>query len=429
MTRAAVRRPVIHSRHMKKLALCFTLSCLCLVAEAQTSLTVTVENPSAQARRDQPVVIDLRQYGVVSSALVTQNGVELPSQLDDLDMDEQADELCFLADLGPKEKKTYTVQLLPEGEPRTYKARTFAELLVRNSKVKEKNRHDNFLVSITARGDAGRTYDLLHHHGVAFESELNATRIYFDQRQTLDLYGKRQHRLELRQTQFYPQPDQLAQGYGDDVLWVGNSFGLGAMRGWDGTQSTMVADVKSRTQRLISSGPLRAIVEVVDQGWLCDPAKPRLNMTLRYTQWAGHRDITVDVMFNRDATDYRFSTGLINVKGSEEYSDHKGLRACWGSDFPTGDTINGHRETVGLAILLASDNIVSELKADKVEQGGNLPFVVKPQGRGLRYHLSFCSANEEQGPHTAQQWFDLLQQWRRELEQPVRVNIKVKNAE
>ncbi|MCR4919098.1 MAG: DUF4861 domain-containing protein [Prevotella sp.] len=402
------------------------LSCLCLSAQAQTSLTVTVENPSDQARRDQPVVVDLRQHGTVASARVTLNGSELPSQLDDLDMDEQYDELCFLADLGPRQTNTYTVELMPEGEPRTYKARTFAELLVRNSKVKEKNRHDNYLVSITARGDAGRTYDLLHHHGVAFESELTGVRIYFDQRQTLDLYGKRKQQLELRQTQFYPQPDQLARGYGDDVLWVGNSFGLGAMRGWDGTQPTMIDNVKSRTQRLISSGPLRAIVEVVDQGWLCDPAKPRLNMTLRYTQWAGHRDFTVDVTFNRDASDYRFSTGLINVKGSEEYSDHKGLRACWGSDYPTGDSMGGQRETVGLAILLDGRNIVSELPADRVEQGGNLPFVVSPQGRSMRYHLSFCSAKEELGPQAAGEWFDMLKAWKRDVEQPVNVSVQTK---
>ena len=415
---------------MMKTLLSSLLSMVCIAALAGQTLTVVVENPSRQARSDQPVVISLAQWHDVASARVTCDGKEVPCQLDDMDQDERWDELCFLADLKPKEKKTYTVELSDEGEPRQYAARTFAELLVRNSKVKEKNRHDNFLTSITARGDAGRTYDLLHHHGVAFESELNGVRIYFDQRQTLDLYGKRHHRLELQQTQFYPQKDQLAEGYGDDVLWVGNTFGLGAMRGWDGKAPTMVADVKSRTQRLISSGPLRAIVEVEDRGWLVQPGLPRLNMTLRYTQYAGHRDFTVDV-FLRPAggkptlgshaiSDYRLSTGIINVKGSEEYSDRKGLRACWGSDFPTGDSINGHRETVGLAILLDRQDIAAECAANK----DNYAFVLRPRAEHLTYHLSYCSANELEGPHSAKEWFDSLKGWRQETEQPVIVSIE-----
>jgi len=408
---------------MRKSMIALVLSAFSLVAEADVSLKVIVENPMRQTRHDQPVVLDLGELAPdddIRSARVMADGKELPCQLDDLDMDEDMDELCFLADLGPKEKKTYTVELSTQGEPRAYQARTFAELLMRNSKVKEKNRHDNHLCSITARGDAGRTYDLLHHHGVAFESEFNGVRIYFDQRQTLDVYGKRHHRLELQQTQFYPQKDQLAEGYGDDVLWVGNTFGLGAMRGWDGQQPTMVADVKTRTQRLVSSGPLRSIVEVADQGWLCDPDKPRLNMTLRYTQYAGHRDFDVDVFFSRDASDYRFSTGVINVKGSEEFTDRQGLRACWGSDFPTGDSINGKRETVGLAILLDRQNIVSEEKANK----DNYAFVVRPRGKHFRYRLSCCSANEEQGPHTANEWFGLLAAWKKEVQQPVRVKVE-----
>ena len=72
---------------------------------AQETIIVNVNNPMKQERKDQAVVIPLKQYGDVRSALVTQNGKEIPCQLDDLDQDEQFDELCFLADLAGKEKK------------------------------------------------------------------------------------------------------------------------------------------------------------------------------------------------------------------------------------------------------------------------------------------------------------------------------------
>ena len=383
------------------------------IAMAQQTIQVTVENPTNAPRTDQPVVMSLAQYGQVQSALVKTGDEEIPCQLDDLNQDDTFDELCFLADLKAKEKKSYTVTLYAEGEPRQYPARVFAELLVRNSKVKEKNKHNNFLESITARGDCADSYHALHHHGVAFESELNGIRIYFDKRQTLDLYGKFQKRLELQETQFYTTKEQKAEGYGDDVLWVGNTFGLGAFRGWDGQQPTMIDPVRSRTQRIISYGPLRTIVELVDRGW------QKLNLTIRYTQYAGHRETDVDVYFNKPVADYLFSTGIINVKGSEEYSDHQGLRGCWGTDWPSSDHENFKPETVGLGICIPQSYIKSEEPANKDQY----TFVVGTSDNHLSYKIIYCSANESFGYHSAKEWFDFLKNWKQtEVEQPVKVS-------
>ena len=405
---------------MKRSIFLTFLAVICTTTMAQQTITVSVSNPMKTERKDQPVVIPLAEYGDVRSALVTTEGREIACQLDDLDQDEQFDELCFLADLAGKEKKQYNVTLYHEGEPRLYPARVYAEMLMRNDKVKEKNRHDNYIESITARGDCANSYNLQHHHGVDFESELNGIRIYFDKRQTIDLYGKFKKRLELKETQFYTSDEQKAQNYGDDVLWVGNTFGLGAFRGWDGKEPTMIDPVRSRTQRIVSYGPLRTIVEVIDRGWKADAAKAPVNMTLRYTQYAGHRDTDVDVLFNKDVSDYRFSTGIINVKNSEEFSDHRGLRACWGTDYPSTDTVKWSRETVGLAVWIPQRHIASEEPANK----DNYAFVVKADGNRLSYKITYTSANEEFGYHSAREWFDYLKAWKRELEQPIKVETR-----
>jgi len=402
---------------MKKQFLSIAMLSLCGAAFAQQTVTVAVSNPSKSARTDEPVVISLAPYGDIRSALVIADGQEIPCQLDDLDQDDTYDELCFLADLKGKEQKQYRVTLYGEGQPRPYPARVFAEMLIRNDKVKEKNKHNNFIESITARGDCANSYNLQHHHGVDFESELNGIRIYFDKRQTLDLYGKFQKRLELEATQFYTQDYQKAEGYGDDVLWVGNTFGLGAFRGWNGKEPTMIDPVRSRTQRVVSYGPLRTIVEVFDRGWQAAQGKPALNMTLRYTQYAGHRDTDVDVMFNRPVEGYQFSTGIINVKNSVEFSDKKGLRACWGTDWPSGDTINFKRETVGLGIYIPMKYVRSEEPANK----DNYAFVVGTAENRLAYKVIYCSDNETFGYHSAQEWFDFLKEWRKEVEQPISV--------
>ena len=388
-------------------------------ATAQTTVTFQVSNPSKAPRTDVPVIIPLEAgWGPVATAIVTDGQKEIPCQLDDLDQDGTFDELCFLADLKSKENATYQVTFAPEGEPRTYPARVYAEMLIRNDKVKEKNKHNNFIESITARGDCANSYNIQHHHGVDFESELNGIRIYFDQRQTIDLYGKYQKRLELEATQFYTSKEQKAEGYGDDVLWVGNTFGLGAFRGWDGQQPTMIAPVRSRTQRIISYGPLRTIVEVFDRGWKADKDKAPLNMTIRYTQYAGHRDTDVDVFFDKNVADYTFSTGIINVKDSEEFSDKKGLRACWGCDWPSSDHENFKPETVGLGIWIPRQYIKSEEPSNK----DNYAFVLRTDDNHLSYKIIYCSDNETFGYHSAQEWFGFLKNWKAlEIEQPVKI--------
>lgn len=388
-------------------------------ATAQTTVTFQVSNPSKAPRTDVPVIIPLEAgWGPVATAIVTDGQKEIPCQLDDLDQDGTFDELCFLADLKSKENATYQVTFSSEGEPRTYPARVYAEMLIRNDKVKEKNKHNNFIESITARGDCANSYNIQHHHGVDFESELNGIRIYFDQRQTIDLYGKYQKRLELEATQFYTSKEQKAEGYGDDVLWVGNTFGLGAFRGWDGQQPTMIAPVRSRTQRIISYGPLRTIVEVFDRGWKADKDKAPLNMTIRYTQYAGHRDTDVDVIFDKNVADYTFSTGIINVKDSEEFSDKKGLRACWGCDWPSSDHENFKPETVGLGIWIPQQFIKSEESSNK----DNYAFVLRTDDNHLSYKIIYCSDNESFGYHSAQEWFGFLQNWKAlEIEQPVKI--------
>ena len=411
---------------MKQAIALLLLSMTSTVVSASRTLTVNVSNPMNIARADVPIIINLANYGEVRSALVTLNGQEVPCQLDDLDQDETFDELCFLANIDKKEKQQYSVTLYDEGEPRSYTARVFAEMVLSNTKDKKlkKNQQNNYIESLTARGDAAYTYNIQHHHGVDFESELNGIRIYFDARQTLDLYGKFKKQLELKETQFYTDDDQKKRGYGDDVLWVGQTFGLGAFRGWDGQQPTLVEPVKTRTQRIISYGPLRTIVEVIDKGWqapspLTSHPSP-INMTLRYTQYAGHRDTDVDVIFNKDVSDYRFSTGIINVKGSEEFSNKKGLRACWGTDYPSTDTVKWSRETVGLAVLVPQKNIVSEEPANK----DNYAYVLKVNGRQMSYKVTYTSANETFGYHSANEWFDYLKAWCKEVEKPVVVTIK-----
>lgn len=250
-----------------------------------------------------------------------------------------------------------------------------------------------------------------------------ALRVYFDHRQTIDLYGKNHKGLELEATQFYPTDEQKAQGFGDDVLWVGNTYGLGALRGWDGHAQQLLTDVKVRTQRVVAEGPLRAIVEVEDKGWVPAKGLMPVNAVIRYTVYAGHRDFDVQARFSRTPVDfstYRFATGLINVKGSEEFGCEN-VRGCWGSDWPTGKDDGQHKlETVGLGIYVPGEYLVSEEKATKDDYTN----VVKPVDGVINYKLAYTSANENFGLKDKGAWFAWLRNWSRRQAEPLKVSFK-----
>lgn len=401
----------------KKMMMAVVAALLSLGVQAQKLVEVTVKNPSGEARQDVPVVMDLKPWGDIRKAVVKVDGKEIPSQLDDLDRDCVNDELCFLVNLDKKEKKTYCVSLYEEGEQAQYPARTFAELCLpsRNKKL-AKNQQDIYLKSIAFDKRTKDPYHYVHSHGICFESDLVAMRVYFDHRQTIDLYGKINPGLVIEKTQFYPSEEQIAAGSGDDCLWVGNTYGLGALRGWDGQNQVLLNDLKYQEQRVISEGPLRAIVELDDRGWTPAPGLKPVNAIIRYTIYAGHRDFDVDVFFNKDVSNYDFATGLINVKGSSEYADGKGLRGCWGSDWPTGKDDGKHKlETVGLGIYVPTQMLAKQMPANK----DCYTQVVRPIGNKLSYKLAYTSANETYGPKGEKEWYEWLKCWKKQIEQPI----------
>lgn len=370
--------------------------------------TVVVSNHTHQEKKNEPVICTLDRQDVDSASVTNEKGEVIPCQLDDLNGDGRYDELCFLTDIPSRKSLSFTVRTYQGGHPAVFADRTFAQIVLPSkNKNLAKNAQDVFVDRIAFSNRTKDPYHAVHGHGMMFENELLALRVYFDHRQTVDLYGKRHQGLELQATQFYPSAEQLQKGYGDDVLWVGNTYGLGALRGWDGSRSLLLSDVRSREQRILAYGPVRTVVEMRDVHWTPAPGAPAINATMRYTLYAGHRDIRVDAFFDGDTSQTLFATGLVNVKGSEEYSDHKGLRACWGTDWPTGKDDGKHQlETVGLAIQIPQEYFVKEMPATQ----DDYTMVVRPQQDGagkshLTYYILYTSKKENYGFSSAKDWF------------------------
>lgn len=398
------------------------LMCGVTVTNAETkTIKVKLTNPLNVKRSDVPVVVSLRdiQFDVVD-AVVKDGDREVSSQIDDLDRNLRNDELAFVIDMEAKGKKTLTVELYSDKQTeRNYPRRTYGDMIVRDFKTKKKNKFPGYIHSLSAP-EGVDVFHLLHHHGADFESELVAYRVYFDERQTYDLYGKYNKQLELQTSQFYPDDEQLAAGYGDDVLWAGQTVGLGALRGWDGQKPTMVSPVKSRGQRMVASGPVRTIVELTDEGWQL--GGQTFNIRQNVIIYAGHRDCEVQVYQDAPVKEVQFATGVINLNG-KMYSDHKGLVGDWGGNWPNGakDSIAGKPKiVVGLAVNVPEKYVISE----PANQKDQFLYTLGMKGSDrLTYNMAFTCDKETFGFKDAKEWFAWMKQWKKELDNPVKVTV------
>ena len=405
-----------------------TLACLCAAllaapqADPQTAetarFTIELANTWNQPKADEPVVIDLSRIGVpfpVRSAVVMDGTQEIPSQLDDLDGDRRADELALVIDLPAGGAKTLALTLSAAGTQKQYPARVFATMLVRGD---GKKRAHAPVQAITVPGTTN-FYNMLHGHGPMFESELAGYRIYFNEKQTVDPYGKFHKRLELAESQFYPNKEQLARGFGDDVLMVGNSCGVGALKGWDGSRVTHIKPIATRTERILAAGPVRTIVDVSVQGWQYQGKE--LDMTNRYTLYAGHRDLRVDVLFADTLAGELFCTGVQRVMGTETVADtdHQGLVGSWGRHWPVNDTVTYAKETIGLATCIPLQFVRQEVE----DKDNYLYTVAAPGSDRFYYHTMFTSRKETFGYPDAPAWFAYMRRWKEALQHPVRIEV------
>ena len=250
-----------------------------LAQKQEKTITIEVHNNWNQPQTDAPVVISLRELQMgfkVKSAVVMEGSDEIPSQLDDLNRDHKMDELAFVTELPAQSRKTFRITLSSEKSTKTYPERVYADMFITDHR---KGKHQR-VQAITVPGTSN-IYSMVRPHGPVLESELVGYRLYFNEKQTPDIYGKFNKGLEIKESQFYPTDEQLTKGFGDDVLRVFDSCGPGALKGWDGQKAIHVTPVETRTERIISYGPVRVIAEIEVTGWQYQGSE--LDMTTRYT--------------------------------------------------------------------------------------------------------------------------------------------------
>ena len=362
---------------------------------------VKVTNPNDAALEAAPVVLSLDQYPKIpvekrKELAVFVNCKQVSSQLDDLNKDGIPDELVFLVDLKAKKSQKVTIKTIYDCKRDSFPTEVYTDLI-----LKEKDGSFKFINEISSTKND--MYNKLHHHGVAFESSMIGYRIYFDNKSTIDLYGKKKQQLELATTGWYPTDEQAAAGYGDDVLTVYGSVGVGGVRGWDGSKAVYIDKFDKRTQRIVSAGKLRTVVESEVEGWQYEGKK--INMTVRYILYARHRDAICEVRASENIDN--LATGVIIIKNGEMLNN-KGLVGSWGTDYPVTDTIKYAKQTAGVGLYVPQ----TVKYKHEVEGINNLLLLNYKKGDTLRFYFTAAAMKEEKNPFTnSDQFFKYLKDW------------------
>jgi len=387
---------------------------------------ITVENPSDFARKDVPVVLKISD---ITAQIKKYNGQqigifdgskEIFSQYDDLDKDGTPDEVAFLVNLKAKGKEKLLVRTLPVNFKRpNFEKEVYTEMVKR---VKIDNRETHEMVT-EASSDKDDMYNQMYHHGVAFETNLIAYRLYFDKKQTVDVYGKVKPQLELAQTQWYPTDDQLAQGFGDDVLLVKGSVGVGTFTGWDGQSALHFDQVSKRTQRIVATGNLRNVVEIEVEGWKYQDQS--IHAKIRYIQYARHRDCEVQVLFDPDFKDSLiFCTGVQKLPEEKFYTDKAGLVGVWGTDMPMTEPEKAKygKQTVGLGVVVPAQYT----KQQAEDKANHLVLIGNNSQPTITYYLTATAMKEKKGFKKAEDFFKYLEDWKKDVTNPVTVSFSEK---
>ncbi len=368
-------------------------------------IKLAVENPGAEARvADITVrVADLEKIApdflpgsfiVTATAATTveedaaaPQAAELPSQADDLDGDNQADEIAFQIELKPLQTRVVSISYGPP------------ERLWRLRAPYPQRTNALFSTKI---------------EGLGWESDRAAWRIYFDQRSAIDLFGKRRPSLQLEMFAGPEYPYHEESPEGRDILRVGDSIGAGSVAALVNGKAEKVADVAARKWHMVTRGPVRSIVELEYEGW--NVGGQRVNLKSRITQWAGERGF-FQTITTQPGTSLTFVTGL-PIKPHAPLLPASGLAplATWGEQVvQTGSTQQDYvaGQNLGLAVLSTagagtiddSDNHLLKLKLTdgsatwytlaawdqegtnrrtgmgaQAEMGGNASYVLPPDG-------------------------------------------------
>jgi hypothetical protein len=325
-----------------------------LTCEAKSSFIL--KNDLAINRTNEPFVFSRgefeHRFGVGKAGEVPflfVKGKPIPTQTDDLNGDGKWDELAFTVDMKPGSSlKLYAVWIEAKKAP-VFEKRTQVYL-------GEENKTGGFTEVTEADAPLGLAGFPTHYQaeGVGWENDRMAFRIYFDCRNTKDLFGKLTPGLILKKAGSPTEPTyhELAP-WGMDILHCGSSLGAGSLAMLEGDSLYRLGSTPGYHYKKITEGPVRTIFELTYQGWEVNGHK--YEASERITLWIGKYWFQSEVRIHDFIGEKQVVTGITTTK-----LDHDPLQFQANADY-TAILTHGkqslNNDILAMAVLAPTNEI------------------------------------------------------------------------
>ncbi len=393
------------------------------------SLTLRATNPLNIRRNCAMIEIDLKRlykkYPKFNSRsfIVTSEGKEIPSQLDDQDRDGHPDLLLFMSCFKPRETKSFKVIWKPGAhETHIYSKLTAAALGINVGyrKVNGYYAGGRFVdVDSTTVPPDHFAHDALYRiEGPGWESSSIVYRCYLDSRNRNDIFGKKTHDMVLEKIGTNDLVSDGKESYtkmldwGMDIFKVGESLGIGSIAMWSDSGPVTVSRV-DRVKCYIQNGPLRSGAVIRYLGW--EVGGKKYDLFLRSSIDAESRLTRVSVAISDP--DVELCTGFAKHEDCDLLKPLRGTGVGWtyfalyGKQSLAGDNL-------GIAVFYRTADKL-ELTADGLSE----IVVLRPTGGRLEYYFGAAWEEEPGGIKNEGEFTNYLDRVTEILNNPIRVSL------
>lgn len=159
----------------------------------------------------------------------------------------------------------------------------------------------------------------LKYEGPGWESDKTGFRFYLDNRNAIDIFGKKVKEMVLPGVGIdgYDSYHEPAD-WGMDNFKVAASLGLGSIGIWDGEKAVRVEKRDSTTCLILADGKVRSQIQTIYHGW--DANGTKCDLTSMISIDAGSRASRMQLITDK-AID-NIATGIIKMKGADLINGH-----------------------------------------------------------------------------------------------------------
>jgi hypothetical protein len=386
---------------------------------------VEVYNPLHRVRENILVNIDrsaiqkkVRDFNP-EAFVVIDKSKEIPSQYNS--GDENFIGIAIVLDaMQASEKRTLTVRYNPKGKQiRQYPKKTQAELSPKTG--------GKFVAREYVGGDFKNTNYLrvppehkdhswfIRYEGPGWESDKVGYRFYLDQRNAIDVFGKKTNEMVLQNVGLDGfESYHHMQPWGMDVMKVGKSLGLGSIGTLRDDIVVRIEKTDSVTCSITENGAVYSSIVTQYFGWL--PVYDKYNVRSKISIHSGTRLSHHEIQTDRNVS---LCTGIVKDKLARLHrstgdDQHWAYLATYGKQSLNEDEL-------GLVVFFDPSTIAGMMEDDFSHM------VSLASTKSISYYFAAAWIQEPSGIQNEEQFLQYVNRTAEELAQPVTVNIKTSN--